>query len=102
MKQVIDGLLYDTTKAERIASTSYSNRTDFDYYAEDLCKTKNGRYFLAGEGHARSRYGKRVDKNTWGPGEGIVPLEKEQALAWCEHNDVEPDIVMKEFDIIDA
>ena len=102
MRKIVNGLLYDTQTAEEIESVSYSNPTDFNHYEEALYKTKGGRYFLAGEGNARSKYGQSVDQNTWGPGSRIIPLEAAEALEWCERHDVDPDIVTKEFKVEEA
>lgn len=94
MKKAIDGLLYDTEKAEKVAS--YSNglgKSDFGYVREKLFRTSNGRFFLYGEGGAQSRYSKPAG-DMRGPGEDIQPLSETEAIEWLEdHNEVE---VLKE------
>ncbi len=102
MKKVIQGLIYDTDKAEEIASYRKYSPTDFNHVEESLYKTKNGRYFLAGEGGARSKYAEQVDQNTWGGGWGIIPVTAGEALAWCENHDVDPDIIAREFVVSEA
>ena len=58
---------------------------DFNYCSECLYLTKSGAYFLHGEGHANSRYGKWVG-NSGGWGEEIRPYAPEEARKWAEEN----------------
>ncbi len=97
MKRIIDGLIYNTATAAEIASSTRHSPTDFNHVAEALYRTRNGRYFLAGEGNARSRYAEQVDQNTWGPGAGIIPLDAAEALRWCEDCGVDTDTIEAEF-----
>ncbi len=97
MKQVINGLVYNTETAEHIAGRSQYVPSDFNYVEESLYKTQNGRYFLAGEGGAMSKYHTQVEQNSWGPGAGIIPLTKSEALDWCETHNIGADIIEKEF-----
>ena len=61
MKTKIDGKVYDTTKAERIAEyDSGLPRMDLDYIREGLYK-QDGVLFLAGESGARGRYAKNEE-----------------------------------------
>lgn len=87
MKKIIDGKRYDTKTAEEIAeySNAFGSR-DFRYICESLYKTKNGNYFLAGEGGPMTKYAQAFGDSTGG-GEAIIPLCREEAFAWCqEHN----------------
>lgn len=102
MKRVIDGLLYDTKTAEEIANYSRFYPSDFNHVAETLYKTANGNYFLAGKGGPRSKYAEQVEQNTWGGGEGIIPLAAKEALDWCEKNYIDADIIQAEFTLKDA
>ena len=87
MKAIIDGKKYDTKTAEKIADgRSKCGRSDFGWYEESLYLTKNGNYFLAGRGHAASKYAKSVDGNTRGPGSRIIPQSEEEARAWAEEH----------------
>lgn len=87
MKQIIDGLRYDTNKADLVGEWGNNlSRTNFDYCFESLYKTQSGRYFLAGEGGAKSKYGVKVDNNSWSEGSRITPLSKAEALQWAESN----------------
>ena len=84
MKKIIEGLKYDTETAEEITEWSnHYNCTDFNHYEETLFRTKNGRFFLYGNGNANSPYAKPVD-NMRGPGADIVPLSDEEAIEWLE------------------
>lgn len=96
MKKIIDGKLYDTSKAQAIGEYSYSHTGDFDYVSETLYKTANGAYFIAGEGGARSRYSRQVEQNTWSGGEDIQALSREDAFEWAERN-LDSDTVQAEF-----
>ena len=62
MKAIIDGLRYDTATATKLAEASSPlSRTDFGWWEETLYRTpRSGRYFLAGEGHARSHYARNL------------------------------------------
>ena len=98
MKKIINGKLYNTETAILIALWSNGYCTsDFGYCSEDLYKTKNGAYFIAGEGGAMSAYAQSCGNNSWGGGEGITPLSKEEALDWCETHDIDIEKCQEEF-----
>jgi len=101
MEAVIEGLRYDTETAELVASHSYGYTTDHGYADEDLYRTQNGRWFLAGKGGPASRYAESVDGNGRIGGSGIVPITELEAR---EHLETwEPDSeAFKYFDIQDA
>lgn len=73
MKQVIDGLLYNTETAHTIGNY-YNNKTysDFDCIDETLYKTKKGRYFIHHDNGVRCG------------GEYIEPVSVEEAKEWLE------------------
>lgn len=88
MKKVIDGVRYDTGKAKEIAR--YDNGlcgTDFHHMEETLYKTPNGRWFLAGEGGALSKYSEPVGNNGRGGSSDIIPMSEEEAREWLEEHD---------------
>ena len=89
MKHVEGGKIYNTETAERIASNSYSNPTDFYYWSETLYRTKKGAWFLYCEGGAASQYNKVVSQNSWVGGEQIRTLSGIEAQAWLEKVDAE-------------
>jgi hypothetical protein len=88
MKAIINGKRYDTEKATLIGSASSdAGRSDFRFFREELYVTpRSGRYFVAGEGGAMSRWAQRVDKNGYTGGKGILPLTREDALMWAEQH----------------
>jgi hypothetical protein len=86
MKATINRLVYDTETAEFVASASHGCRSDFNYWAEALYKTKRGNYFLHGEGGAMSRYAESLGNNSRCGGSAIVPMTEAEAIAWCEEH----------------
>ena len=55
MKKIIDGKRYDTDTAEHLCSLpSVEDTTNFNWHATSLYQTKNGAFFIAGEGNASS------------------------------------------------
>ncbi len=87
MKKIVAGKSYDTGTAEQVGYLESSvGRSDFEFYEEGLYLTDNGNWFLAGEGHAKTKYAKRFDDGAWGMGEGVIPLTKGEAREWLERN----------------
>jgi len=84
MKKIINGKRYDTETAQLIGSASYSNRTDFHFWNEELYRKKTGEFFLYGEGGPASKYSRQIEQNTWSGGEQIIPLTLEEAQEWGE------------------
>ena len=83
-KVKIDGKVYDTAKAEKIAT--YDNglpRMDLDYIREGLYK-QDGVLFLAGESGARGRYAKNESLGGKVGGEDVYILSPEEAKEWIE------------------
>ena len=87
MKKIINGKVYDTETAKKVASW-YSNyaRNDFHYYEEELYQKKTGEFFLYGEGNAASPYSKSCGQNEWCGGERIEPLTFKEAQKWAEEH----------------
>jgi hypothetical protein len=84
MKKIINGKRYDTETAQLIGSTSYSNRTDFYFWREELYRKKTGEFFLYGEGGPASKYSRQIEQNSWSGGKKITPLTREEAQEWAE------------------
>ena len=86
MKAIINGVRYDTDKAIPIGSScSHEGRGDFRFWTATLYKTpRSGRYFLAGEGGAMSRFSVSRGINSWSGGEGIHPMDEDEAFAWAQ------------------
>ena len=87
MKQIIEGKVYNTETAEHLANAS-SNESPFDfgYWDEDLYRTKNGTFFIAGEGGAMTRWSKSCGNNSTCGGSGIIPLNESEAREWIERH----------------
>ena len=84
MKKVINGRVYNTETAKRLASWDNGlSYTDFAYCSETLYLTKSAAYFIHGEGGGNSRYGE-WHGNSGGPGSQIVPLTRQEAIEWAE------------------
>jgi hypothetical protein len=89
MRKIINGKQYDTDTARRVAiyKNNYSYN-DFKWLCEELYRTKNGNYFLFGEGGAMTRWASSYG-NSWSEGSGIKALSIEEALNWLEDNKIE-------------
>ena len=97
MRKIIEGKRYDTNTAEQIGSDYYSNFGDFQYWCEELYRTKRGNWFLYGEGGAKSKYARSVGQNEVGGGNDITPLTRSDALAWLEAHDRDSDAIEEYF-----
>jgi hypothetical protein len=88
MKKIIQGIRYDTEKAQLIGSDeALVPPSDFHHWTEALyVAPRSGRYFLAGEGHALTKYGRRAPNGDLHAGEAIVPMTREEALTWAEQH----------------
>lgn len=86
MKKVINGSVYDTDTAKKLAEDRFGNQSDFHHWEEALYRTKSGRYFLHGEGGAASKYAVCVGQNEWCGGEKIIPLDIDAAQRWAEEH----------------
>ena len=84
MKKIINGKMYNTDTAVKIAEGSFGYPGNFDYFKEALFRKKTGEYFLAGQGGAASKYAEMCDIQTWGPDKKITPLTEDEAKAWGE------------------
>jgi len=84
MKTKIDGKVYDTAKAEVIATHDNGlPKNDLDYIREGLYR-QDGVLFLAGESGARGRYAKNEENGGKIGGEGGYILSIEEAKEWIE------------------
>lgn len=79
-KQVIDGLTYNTETAEKVCELDCRHeRGDFAWHDTALYQTKKGRFFLAGEGNARSMWAHPVGNNGSTSGSGLRPVSEAEA-----------------------
>lgn len=87
MKKVLNGKLYDTDKAVRMANwENIQDCRSFNHLEETLYRKRTGEYFLHGEGEARTKYAQRYEDNMWGHGEQIIPLTVKAAQEWAEEH----------------
>lgn len=84
MKKVVSGVLCDTDTAKMLGEYEHDCKSSFHWYVERLHRTKSGKYFLHGEGHAASPYARKVTQSEWAPGEAIKLLPPEAARQWAE------------------
>lgn len=97
MKQVLGQKIYDTEKAEEIANFSNGlGVSDFRNLDESLYVTKNGDFFLAGEGGAMTKYKESAGNMSTG-GSKITTLTKRDALYWCEDRKIDVETIKKYF-----
>jgi len=85
MKRVIEGKVYNTDTSERVCNLECSNRSqrDFGWHDTTLYKTKNGRFFVSGEGGPRSMWAESVG-NGWRSGEGLRAVTADAAREYME------------------
>ena len=87
MRKIINGRSYDTEKARFVGDWEAScERTDFNWYSEELYQKRTGEYFLHGEGRAASPYSRATGMNEWSGGEDIRPITAEEARMWAEEH----------------
>lgn len=84
MKKVINGRRYDTDSAKALASTEYSNVTDFHHWEEILYRKNTGEFFLHGSGGPASKYAESIGMNQWTGGSKIIPMTLDAAQQWAE------------------
>lgn len=85
MKKIIDGKTYNTETAIRLSGngTSGLSMSDFRYFKEGLYRTNKGTYFIAGEGHALTKYAKSSG-NCSGWGEKLYLITESDARRFIE------------------
>lgn len=86
MRKIVDGKIYDTANAEKIADrrTGYG-RGDFNWCEETLYRTKKGNWFLAGQGGALTRYAQNADVYETSSFD-IIPLTQKEAIEWLKEH----------------
>ncbi len=86
MRQVINGKVYDTEAATKLADDRFGNASDFGRWEEALYQTAKGAPFIAGEGGPKTRYAVSVASNEWSGGSAVTPVSEEEAMAWCQEH----------------
>jgi hypothetical protein len=86
MKKIINGFRYNTETAILIgkAGTFNLGMSDFNYWQAGLYKTKrSNNYFMAGEGHAMTRFADHSGGSS-GWGRKLIPMTREEAFKWAQ------------------
>jgi hypothetical protein len=87
MKKIVKGKVYDAERSTEVASyTNHLGTNDHNHCYETLYRTKNGNWFLVGEGGPLTQYCKSVG-NLFTSGSALLPLTSDEALEWLERND---------------
>ena len=90
MKKIINGKRYDTETARLVHHYHNGHHgDDFRNCAEDLYRTRSGKYFLHGEGGPMSEYAEPCGDTSIGWGSAITPLSDNEAHAWLEDHEGE-------------
>lgn len=89
MIRVIDGKRYSTETAELVHAHSNGHfRSDFNFRAKFLYRTKSGAWFLHHEGGPMSDMSVSVGNNGIGGSESIEPVSEDDAYGFLEvHSD---------------
>lgn len=96
-KKILNGVRYDTEKAELIGDEEYGHGGDFNrWYAGLYVSPRSKRYFLSGEGGPMSQFATRNSDGSRTSGDEIIPMTKEDAMAWAERH-LSVDLVEKYF-----
>lgn len=102
MKKVIDGKIYNTDTAERLAFWCNDlPDNDFGSLDETLFRTKKGQHFLYGDGGALTWCSQRSGNGSCG-GKVIELMSSGEALAWCERREINCDLVAALFEIVEG
>ena len=102
MKAVIDGRLYNTATAEKIAEYASGGNGDFRAVSEALYRTQKGNWFLAGAGGPMTRWAESTGQNSYSGGSGIQIIDEDEALLWCERHDIDADTIAAHFALEEA
>lgn len=103
MKAIIKGVRFDTDKATLLGHTDNlgagaDSTRDFNYWEAGLYRTpRSGRYFLAGQGGARSMFSRSAGQNCWTGGSQIIPFESEAAAFRWAQEELDIDVVEQHF-----
>jgi hypothetical protein len=85
MKAVIDGVRYDTNKAEIVGSHNTGRGwNNFRHWEATLYVTSKGCFFLAGEGGGMTEFAHTCSDNSRSAGSRVIPMNAEEALRWAE------------------
>ena len=104
MKHIIAGRIYNTETAIRICELPCRfYKGDFQYHDTDLYRTRNGNYFIAGQGGPASMWAEPCGNNGYSGGSGIRPVDTDTAMRYAETAELSPEeMVAAGFDIQEA
>lgn len=85
MKKVINGKMYNTETAEKLAEWDNGLWGNFKACAETLYRKRNGELFLHGDGGPMSIYAKPCEGGMVGS-QVIIPLSEKEARKWAEEH----------------
>ena len=93
MKQIINGMTYNTQTARRLCDVSANGCavSDFQWWQETLYVTAKGAYFLHGKGGGLSQYAESFDGGGRTGGERLESLTRSEVLGWAERRHIDPD-----------
>ena len=83
MKKIMEGKTYNTETALLLGDWQYLWKSDYRYCREELYRTREGTYFLYGEGGALSCYARHLG-NAARAGENFQILSEKEAREWAE------------------
>lgn len=84
MKKVIEGKVYNTETANKVAEWDNNlGRNDFKAKEETLYRTKKGNWFLEYWGGAATEYSESYG-NMSSEGSGIIVYSENEAMHWLE------------------
>lgn len=100
-RKVINGKLYDTATAKKLAEWDENGADSINYISEALYRKKTGEFFVFGDGGANTKYARISRSKSFEPGSEIIPLSLAQAKAWAsdhlshhEYDDIFGDIIV--------
>lgn len=97
MKKILNGKSYDTETAVKFPDYFISGAAnDFEFVLEKLYKTNSGQWFLCIKAGERAATYKLYEVCL---GEGITLMDDNEALQWCEHRDLDTEIIAEHFEI---
>jgi len=90
LKRTVDRKTYDTDTAAKVCSVRRGRPSDWRYESASLYLTQKGSWFIAGGGGPLSSWGVReAGSGDHRGGEGLLPVNRQEALAWLENIDSE-------------
>ena len=89
MRKVVNGTVYNTVGAKRIAVSVYRYPGEKTLVYECIYKKRNNSLFLFRSGNPGSKYGEYLNVGTSVIGDDIIPISHDEAHKWlqCHHPD---------------